>query len=643
MLVYEATKGEFLDSVLMGSITDEIYAVYQEKIGKSPQSQIDSWTNSMEFMFKVLSDNDIPNDAGVAIEFTIPTTSKRIDFTLTGLNENNEDSVVIIELKQWSSADKVEGKDGLVLTYLGGGLRETAHPSYQAWSYAALLKNFNETVEEDNMGLYPCAYLHNYDFDPFNDPLKDSIYDEYVEKAPLYGKRDALKLREFIKKYVKYGDSTNILYRIDSGRIRPSKKLQDILAAMLEGNDYFVMIDEQKVAYELALNMVRKSYLDDKKRVLIVEGGPGTGKSVVAINLLVNILAKEQDMIALYVTKNSAPREVFYERLRGHFKQSFIKNLFKGSGSFTESKTNEFDALIVDEAHRLNEKSGLFGNLGENQVKEIINAAKASIFFIDKHQRVTLKDYGSIDVIEKFANEANAEIEYIKLESQFRCNGSDGYLSWLNDVLEIEETANYDGFDFNYDFRVVDSPEELRDLIFEKNEINNSARLLAGYCWDWIKEGKANSDIHDIEIGDFSMSWNLNNTNTWAIDENSVNEIGCIHTSQGLEFDYVGVILGFDIRYENGQIITDFTERARTDQSLKGIKTRYKQNPEEALKLADEIIKNTYRTLMTRGMKGCYIYCEDVNLENYFKEKVCRLTGNTVEYSDSRVTLDRYI
>ena len=199
MLVYESTKGEFLDSVLMGSITDEIYAVYQEKIGKSPQSQIDSWTNSMEFMFKVLSDNEIPDDAGVAIEFTIPTTSKRIDFTLTGLNGNNEDSVVIIELKQWSSADKVEGKDGLVLTYLGGGLRETAHPSYQAWSYAALLKNFNETVEEDNIGLYPCAYLHNYDFDQFNDPLKDSIYDEYVEKAPLYGKRDALNLENSLK------------------------------------------------------------------------------------------------------------------------------------------------------------------------------------------------------------------------------------------------------------------------------------------------------------------------------------------------------------------------------------------------------------------------------------------------------------
>ncbi|SFL38159.1 hypothetical protein SAMN02910297_00742 [Methanobrevibacter olleyae] len=637
MLVYEATKEEFMNSVLMGSITDEIYDIYKEKIGKSNQSQINSWTNSMEFMFKVLSDNEIPNDSGVAIEFTIPTTSKRIDFTLTGQNEFGKDSAIIIELKQWSEADKVEGKDGIVITYFGRGLRETAHPSYQAWSYASLIENFNETVEEDSIGLYPCAYLHNYDFDEFNDPLKDKIYEGYIEKAPLYGKRDVFKLRNFIKKYVKYGDKTNILYRIDNGRIRPSKKLQDTLVGMLEGNDYFVMIDEQKVAYELAVEMARKSYIDEKKRVLIVEGGPGTGKSVVAVNLLVNLLNDELN--TLYVTKNTAPREVFYEKLKGiNYNQNYIKNLFKGSGSFTKSDENQFDVLIVDEAHRLNKKSGLFGNLGENQVKEIINAAKTSIFFIDKHQRVTLKDYGNIRVIEKFANEACAEIEHIKLISQFRCNGSDGYLSWLNHVLEIEETANYDGFNFDYDFRIVNSPDELKELIFEKNKINNSARLLAGYCWNWIKEGKSNTNIHDIEIGDFSMSWNLNNTSTWAIDENSVNEIGCIHTSQGLEFDYVGVILGHDIRYEYGQIVTDFNERARTDQSLKGIKKLYRENPNEALRLADEIIKNTYRTLMTRGMKGCYIYCEDINLENYFKERINQLYKNKVE-NNSKFTL----
>lgn len=517
----------------------------------------------MEFMYKVLNDNDIPDDSGVVIEFTIPTSSKRIDFILTGQNQDNSDSVVIIELKQWESAEKVEGKDAIVKTFLGGGIRETTHPYYQAWSYASLIENFNSTIEEDKINLYPCAYLHNYKIKE-NDPIIDDIYKDYVERAPVYGKRDTLKLREFIKKYIRTGDQNQILYRIDNGKIRPSKKLQDTLYGMLKGNKYFVMIDEQKVAYEMAVDMARDSYCDDKKRVLIVEGGPGTGKSVVAINLLVDIM--NNDMVALYGTKNSAPRNVFYKRLKGtEYSQSYIKNLFKGSGSFTNSESNEFDVLIVDEAHRLNEKSGLFQNLGENQVKEIINAAKCSIFFIDKNQRVNIKDYGSIEGIEHFAEELGAEIEHIKLTSQFRCNESDGYLAWLDDVLQIEETANYDGFDFDYDFKVVDSPEELKEIIFEKNKVKNNARLVAGYCWDWIKEGKNNSNVHDIEIGDFSMSWNLGNSDTWAIDIDSVNEIGCIHTSQGLEFDYVGVIIGNDMRYENGKIVTDFTERANTD------------------------------------------------------------------------------
>ena len=620
MIVYEATKGEFIDSVFSGSITDEIYDIYQQKIGKSGISQIRSWENSMQYMYRILEDSEIPDDCGVAIEFTIPTTSKRIDFILTGLNQFNDDSVIIIELKQWDSAKKVEGKDGIVKTVLGGGLRETTHPSYQVWSYAALIKNFNQTVDDDEIELYPCAYLHNYDFTE-NDDLTDDIYEPYFSEAPLYGKRDALKLRNFIKKYIRYGDNSNILYRIDNGKIRPSKKLQDTLSSMLDGNEEFVMIDEQKIAYELAVKMARESYIDDKKRVLIVEGGPGTGKSVVAINLLVDLINDELNSV--YVTKNSAPRNVFFEKLKGGKRSlNYLKNLFRGSGSFTQSESNEFDAIITDEAHRLNKKSGLFSNLGENQVKEIINAARFSVFFIDKHQRISLKDYGSIEAINEFCEFFDAKVEHIKLASQFRCNGSDGYLSWLNDVLEIEETANFDGFDFEYDFRVVGSPSELRDMIFEKNKERNSARLLAGYCWNWIKEGKNDSNVHDIVIDDFSMSWNLGNSNTWAIDENSVNEIGCIHTSQGLEFDYVGVIIGEDMRFDGEHIVTDLEKRARTDQSLKGIKKLYKENPIEALEVADGIIKNTYRTLMTRGMKGCYVYCEDIMLQGYLKERI---------------------
>lgn len=622
MIVYEATKGEFCDSVFSGSITDEIYDIYQEKIGKSPKSQIMSWENSMQYMYRVLIDTEIPDDCGVAIEFTIPTTSKRIDFILTGLNQFNDDSVVIIELKQWSEAQKVEGKDGVVKTILGGGLRETTHPSYQVWSYASLIKNFNQTVEDDKIELHPCAYLHNYDFID-DDPLTDELYRPYYEEAPLYGKRDALKLRNFIKKYIKYGDNSDILYRIDNGKIRPSRRLQDTLYSMLQGNEEFVMIDEQKIAYEMAIEMARDSYVDDKKRVLIVEGGPGTGKSVVAINLLVDIM--QDDMNSCYVTKNTAPREVFYKKLKcGEFKVGWIKNIFKGSGTFINSESNDYDVIIVDEAHRLTEKTGFF-KTGDNQIREIMNAGKFTVFFIDKFQRVSIEDYGSISEIKRIASEFDAEVRQIKLASQFRCNGSDGYLSWVSDVLELEETANFDGFDFDYDFRVVDSASELRDLIFERNLENNKSRLVAGYCWDWISDSKDNSDVHDIVIDDFSMSWNLGNSKTWAIDENSVNEVGCIHTSQGLEFDYVGVIIGEDMKFNGEHIVTDFNMRAGTDRSMFGIKKMYDENPEKALKLANEIIKNTYRTLMTRGMKGCYIYCEDMMLQGYLKEKIKNL------------------
>lgn len=236
-------------------------------------------------------------------------------------------------------------------------------------------------------------------------------------------------------------------------------------------------------------------------------------------------------------------------------------------------------------------------------------------------QRVTLNDIGRVSEIEEWAKIEGAKITHMELVSQFRCNGSDGYLAWLDNTLGIRATANWDMDEVDYDIRIMDSPHDMRDLIIERNHTsNNRARILAGYCWNWIKEGVNNSDVHDIVIDDFEISWNLKNTQTFAIDENSVNEAGCIHTSQGLEFDYVGVIIGEDMRYVDGRIVTDFTKRAKTDQSMKGIKTLYKENPEKAIRVADEIIKNTYRTLMTRGMKGCYVYCVDKALAEYLRE-----------------------
>ena len=389
---------------------------------------------------------------------------------------------------------------------------------------------------------------------------------------------------------------------------------------MLKGNKEFIMLDEQKVVYETILNLSTKCQKDNKKRTIIVEGGPGTGKTVVAINLLAELTKRDQ--FAQYVSKNSAPRIVYGYKLKGSMKRNSVDNLFKGSGCYTDAPLNSIGTILADEAHRLNEKSGMFQNLGENQIKEIIHASRCSVFFIDESQRVTTSDIGSVEEIEKWAQKEHSEVFRMELISQFRCNGSDGYLAWVDDVLQIRDTANYDLEGIDYDIRICDSPMEMEHIILEKNSIRNRARILAGYCWNWPKETRNDVNYHDIKIGDYGISWNLDGGDAFAINPDSVHEAGCIHTSQGLEFDYVGVIIGDDMRYENGEIITDYSKRAKTDQSMKGIKGIAKNNPQEADRLADEIIKNTYRTLMTRGMKGCYVYCTDSKLSEYLKERL---------------------
>ncbi|MFH1407941.1 MAG: DUF2075 domain-containing protein [Patescibacteria group bacterium] len=627
MIVYSSNKKDFLNDVLAGQVEKQILTSFVRELGHTTgKREVDSWRNSMPYMSNVINDSSIPDDAGIAIEYKIPQTCKRIDFIITGANSENRKVAVIIELKQWSTAE-ITDLDGIVKTFIGGSIREVSHPSYQVWSYATLLEDFNSVVQKDNISLIPCAYLHNYGSDGV---INNDFYKEYTSKAPVFLKSGALKLQEFIKKFVKYGDNTNILYDIEHGKIRPSKALVDSLASMLEGNKEFILVDDQKLVYETALKLARLSSKQNKN-VLIVEGGPGTGKSIVAINLLTELTKRGN--VTQYVTKNSAPREVYQVKLSGKFTKTRISNLFSSSGSFYDIEANTFDSLIVDEAHRLNAKSGLFSNLGENQIKELINASKLCVFFIDEDQRVTLKDIGKKSEIIKWAKNMGAKVTSLSLASQFRCNGSDGYLAWIDNLLQIRKTANESLEDINYDFKVMDNPSVLHKKIIDLNKKNNKSRLLAGYCWKWIS--KKNTEFKDIIIGDYKATWNLNSHGqAWIIHPGSVSEVGCIHTSQGLELDYVGVIIGPDMIVRNGKIITDATKRASSDHSFKGIKNRLKENPDESRQIADMIIKNTYRTLMTRGMKGCYIYSVDPETQQYFAKHLINQNTNSTLYNN---------
>ncbi|MEN1942059.1 DUF2075 domain-containing protein [Luteimonas sp. MJ174] len=619
MIVYQASKSEFVQDTDDLGIEYRIAQAYLQRSGRyAPDAEMRAWRHSLRHMADVLRDEGIPVDAGVAVEFGIPQTSKRIDFLLSGRDADDSPRVVIIELKQWSKS-RLSDKDGIVVANRGGGSeREGTHPSYQAWSYAALLEGFNEAVYQDDVQLSPCAYLHNHG--P-GGAVDDERYAPYTLKAPLFlkGRSELERLQAFIRQHIFKGD-IDLLYRIENGRIRPSKMLADSLSSMLKGNREFVLIDDQKLVYETALVKARKAS-PEAKQVVIVEGGPGTGKSVVAINLLVALTG--DGLLGKYVSKNAAPRTVYQQRLKGGFRRSVIDNLFAGSGGFIDTPPDTYDVLIVDEAHRLNEKSGLYGNLGENQVKELINAAKCAVLFVDDDQTVTLSDIGETAELERWATTMGAEVTRMQLASQFRCNGSDGYLTWLDDVLGIRSTAAMPPRQEDFDFRVFDSPTAMHAAVEELNRKNNKSRVVAGYCWDWVS--KRNPDAYDIVIPEYGYAkqWNLGSDGSlWIVAPDSIEQVGCIHTCQGLELEYVGVIIGADLVAGEGGPVPDATQRSKMDRSIRGWKKLMKQDPVVTGERVNRVIRNTYRTLMSRGMKGCFVYCVDSAMADYLRRRL---------------------
>ncbi len=624
MIIYENDKAGFLRDTFTSDIEDVVRSQFHARTGRNvSRGEFKSWRGSLVAVAKVVNVDEIPADCRVGIEYQIPLTAKRIDFLLSGQDSNHRDQLCIVELKQWEQARKT-AKDGIVLARYGGGEQETAHPSYQAWSYASLLRNFNEAVCDGGIDLFPCTYLHNCED---AGALVDSFYDDYVSKAPLFckGDRERNRLRDCLRNRLVHGDRTSILRKIDEAPTRPAKGLIEALHGMLAGNPEFILVDDQKVTFETALHAARNATAD-AKQVVIIEGGPGTGKSIIAVNLLVALTGYGQ--VTRYVSKNRAPRQVFASRLTGSRRRTEISLLFGGSGEFTESPANSFDTLVVDEAHRLNEKSGIYGNLGEHQIKEIISAAKCAIFFIDEDQRVTWRDIGTKGEIRAHVPR-KAKVVNATLESQFRCNGSAGYLAWLDSTLGIRETANADFDPGGFDFQVYESPEALRQEIVRRNAPGNKARMVAGYCWDW--RSKKNPHAIDIVIPEhnFGMQWNLaSDEGRWIISSTSVDQVGCIHTCQGLEVDYIGVIIGPDMTARDGKILTHAMNRSRHDQSLNGFKKLLKVDPVAAVAKADLLNKNTYRTLMTRGMKGCYIFCTDAETAEYFRSRL-QTAGNS--------------
>lgn len=616
MLAYLGTKADFLRDAPV--IEDKVRDAVKEKLNfKVGESEYQSWRNSLgNAMSHVMRADEISEDAGIAIEYRLNGRRFRLDFVISGLDSLGRESLVIIELKQWTDIQFSDLEEH-VRTALGGGLRDVTHPSYQVWSYKSHLELYNEYVYENGLSVEACAYLHNCKESAV---INNSRYENALRLAPVFFHGEHEKLQQLIADKIRKGAGTSLLERVDESSIRPSKQLADAVGNMLQGQKEFVLLDEQKTAYETILRNARQVQQGGKK-VLIVKGGPGTGKSVISINALAKLTSERMNV--KYVTANAAPRDVFQAKLKSLVKGDSVKHLFGGSGSYTETERDSMDVLIVDEAHRLRMKSGMFKNMGESQTKEIIHSAKLSVFFIDEAQKVTWSDVGEISRIKAYAAKDGADVEILELVSQFRCGGSDDYIAWLDNTLGLQDVPeNYFSKD-KFDFQILDSASELHELVREKNKENNRSRVVAGYCWNWVSKKEPKSFDIVLDSGSYKARWNLASYgNEWIINPKSVDEVGCIHTCQGLEVDYVGVIVGEDLKVVNGELVTDPSGRAQSDKSLSGYKKERKGNPLAADAKADELIRNTYRTLMSRGMKGCYVYFTNPEVKKYFEERL---------------------
>lgn len=618
MIVYNANKQTFVQDVRSGVIATKILNLIREKgLNAGQDREFASWHNSMKFMRDIVDDSEIDDEVQIAIEYNIPQTSKRVDFIIIGADEKNRENIVIVELKQWSKAEVVDDDMHFsVRTYVANDKRIVCHPSYQAYSYSRFLNNYSQAIHDGNIHLIPCAYLHNY-LPAYKSALSAEIYKEWYTTAPFFIMDEVQQFNEFVKEFVtKKSAHGDLLYQIENGRIRPTKSLQDALATMVRGTPVFDLLDEQAVCYDMCIRTMLQCLKDHKKRTILVQGGPGTGKSVLAVNLLMHFITSTCN--AAYVTKNSAPRQAFLSILSQNKAENIaeISQLFRSPFGLSQVPANSYDCLIVDEAHRLVKK--MYGDWhGENQVKECINASLLTVFMLDEDQAVTTKDIGSVQEICRWCDELGSTIimrEETKLTSQFRCNGSDAYIQFIDNLLQRkEESTAVPLSELNYDFRLFDDASQMREALREKNAINNKARMVAGYCYDWNVKNRRGEV--DIELpGGFQAKWNLANDKIWAINPRSFEEVGCIHTAQGLEFDYVGVLIGKDLTYDkpSGRILTNKSAISKDDNSS-GIRGASEED-------ARRLILNTYKTLLTRGQKGCYVYCEDDALRDYFKK-----------------------
>jgi hypothetical protein len=617
--LYAGPSTEFIEDTLSRRIVAKLQSAFFAHFRyHPPESELNAWQHSLDALSDVMRATRL-EDHGVLLEYQLPLSSKRLDCMVTGRDRSRRARAVIVELKQWDGV-LPSAVDDCVTAFVGGQLRDVLHPSRQVGQYQEYLEDCHSAFAPGGVGLVSCAFLHNLRYDPGGE-LFHERHHALLARHPLFSGDRPSHLSEYFSRYLSHGEGMPILTTVLESRYQPTKRLLDHTAAMIRGQKVYVLLDEQLVVFNAVLGSVESRLATAQKSVILVRGGPGTGKSVIALNLVGALSAK--GINAHHATGSRA----FTGNIR-KIVGARAGTQFRYFNSYTTADPHLIDVLVLDEAHRLRKTSAnrytpAARRTATPQVDELIEASKVSVFFIDDLQVVRPGEIGSSALIRQAAERHDATLQEFELEAQFRCNGSDAFIQWVDNTLQIRRTPNvlWDSKD-PFEFRIVDSVQELERLIRRRDGEGHTARLTAGFCWKWSKPTLAGQLAPDVKVGSWSMPWNarpdagrlapgIPKSDFWASDPRGINQVGCVYTAQGFEFDYCGVIFGRDLRFdpEVGRWVGDRTESRDPVVSRSGGAFL-------------DLVKNTYRVLLTRGLKGCYVYFQDAPTKAFFRSRI---------------------
>ncbi|MGK2320626.1 DUF2075 domain-containing protein [Gordonia rhizosphera] len=615
MSLYRASvsgvRAQITANTLIPTLTEQHFFEYGYHASKA---EVRSWERSVAVLVSDLEDAGLQK-AELLLEYRLPLTSKRADAVVCGVHpKTGESSYVVVELKQWTSAAMLDGAEDIVLFE---GDRERLHPIEQVRRYCSHIADFIASLEGSSDQLAGVAYLHNATDDGVRTLWG---YPESQTGRMFTGQRRS-ELIDFLRSRIADKSGADAADQLLSSAVRPSKQLMALAADEVQRREQFVLLDEQKVAYSLVMRAVQNASRQNTKQVIAVVGGPGSGKSVIALSLLGELA--RQGRTAVHATGSSA----FTKTLRkvAGARAPRVQKLFTYYNNFINSEPNDLEVLICDEAHRIRETSTnrftrAVNRTGRPQVEELIDAARVPVFLLDEDQIVKPTERGSVEEIQRAAERMGCTFEVVHLDGQFRCGGSQAYDYWVQRLLELKPGGpiSWEG-DEAFEVSVDDAPSIVETRLQQMLDDGYSARIVAGYCWKWSTPEKGEPLADDITIGGWRRPWNNPKSTKhegapgrelWATDPAGFGQIGCVYTAQGFEYDYGAVIFGPDLVW-------------RTDHWVAQPERSYDKQVKTADRAAfDRAIRNTYKVLLTRGMRGMRIYSTDAETQEMLRSLV---------------------